>query len=221
MHRRSSSSRGLTSNLQHSPPVDAWKHRYSFKCLSVVHEQCFGAKVPRYHAVNELDKKVRDFYVPPSLRVPGFGGSSLENPHVQPPVQLTMQRCTAFCIREICASPFICLSLALAPADPEQRRCRRARDGVPMIAFRTPALFYMHRGFFAKALEDHPGDPLGSKYAPSVLAAYNSACSFVGLVRSLYAQHPELTERMWFFFTHVFSCAVRSGFLSKGYTSIL
>ena len=71
------------------------------------------------------------------------------------------------------------------------------------------ALFYLHRGFFAKALEDHPGDPLGSKYAPSVLAAYNCACSFVGLIRSLYSQHPGLTERMWFLFTHVFSCAVR------------
>ena len=73
----------------------------------------------------------------------------------------------------------------------------------------SAALFYLHRGFFAKALEDHPGDPLGSKYAPSVLAAYNSACSFVGLVRSLYSQYPGLTERMWFLFTHVFSCAVR------------
>ena len=83
--------------------VDAWKHRFSFKCLSAVHEQVFGAKVPRYHAVNELDKKVRDYYVPPSLRVPGFGGSSLEGPNAQVSVQLTMQRCTAFCIREICA----------------------------------------------------------------------------------------------------------------------
>ena len=71
------------------------------------------------------------------------------------------------------------------------------------------AIFYLHRGFFAKAVEDHPDDPLGSKYAPSFLAAYNSACSFVGLVKSLYSQHPRLTERMWFLFTHVFSCSVR------------
>ncbi|TFK91717.1 hypothetical protein K466DRAFT_541117 [Polyporus arcularius HHB13444] len=151
-----------------------WKHRFSFKCLSVVHEQAFGAKVPRYHAIGELDKKVRDFYVPPSLRVPGFGGASTDDPHVQPPIELTMQRYVAFAIREI-------------------------------------SLFYLHRGFFAKALEDHPGDPLGSKYAPSVLAAYNSACSFVGLVRSLYSQHPGLTERMWFLFTHVFSCTIVLG----------
>ena len=83
-------------------PVAAWKHRFAFKCLSVVHEQAFGGKVPRYHAITELDKKVRDFYVPPSLRVPGFGGASLENPHVQPPIELTMQRYIAFAIKEIC-----------------------------------------------------------------------------------------------------------------------
>lgn len=70
------------------------------------------------------------------------------------------------------------------------------------------ALFYMHRGFFAQAMEDNPIDPMGSKYAPSVLAAYGSACSFVGLIESLFKQHPALTERMWFLFTHVFSCAV-------------
>nr|VWO94620.1 N/A [Ganoderma boninense] len=152
----------------------AWKHRFSSKCLSIVHEQAFGAKVPRYHAISELDKRVRDFYIPPSLRVPGFGGASMEGPHVHPPVELTMQRYIAFAIKEI-------------------------------------SLFYLHRGFFAKALEDHPSDPLGSKYAPSVLAAYNSACSFVGLIRSLYSQHPGLTERMWFLFTHVFSCSIVLG----------
>ncbi|KAI8996354.1 fungal-specific transcription factor domain-containing protein [Trametes punicea] len=152
----------------------AWKHRFSFKCLAVVHERAFGATVPRYSVISELDKKVRDFYIPPSLRVPGFGGAPLEGPHVQPPIELTMQRYTAFAIKEM-------------------------------------TLFYLHRGFFAHALEESPGDPLGSKYAPSVLAAYTCACSFVGLVRSLYSQHPGLTERMWFLFTHVFSCSIVLG----------
>lgn len=49
---------------------------------------------------------------------------------------------------------------------------------------------------------------MASKYAASVLAAYNSAQSFVGLVSSLHKQHPRLTERMFFLFSHVFSCAV-------------
>ena len=68
----------------------------------------------------------------------------------------------------------------------------------------------MHRGFFAQAMEDSPTDPMGSKYSPSVLAAYGSATTFVGLIESLFNQHPQLTERMWFLFTHVFSCAVRA-----------
>lgn len=77
------------------------------------------------------------------------------------------------------------------------------------------ALFYMHRGFFAQAMEDNPSDPMGSRYAQSVLAAYSSACSFVGLIESLFKQHPILTERMWFLFTHVFSCAVSHAKYSK------
>ncbi len=81
--------------------------------------------------------------------------------------------------------------------------------------FLSIAIFYLHRGFFARAIEDSPEDPLGSKYAPSVLAAYTSACTFVGLVKSLHSQHPRLTERLWFLFTHVFSCAVRLAVVSN------
>lgn len=83
-----------------------------------------------------------------------------------------------------------------------------SHESICHVDGRYSALFYMHRGFFAQALEDNPTDPMGSKYGPSVLAAYRSACSFVGLIESLFKQHPALTERMWFLFTHVFSCSV-------------
>jgi hypothetical protein len=79
------------------------------------------------------------------------------------------------------------------------------------FAIREITLFYLHRGFFARALEDSPIDPMGSKYAPSVLAAYSSACSFVSLIDSMFKQYPDLTERMWFLFTHVFSCSIVLG----------
>ncbi|KAJ7453953.1 fungal-specific transcription factor domain-containing protein [Mycena galericulata] len=79
------------------------------------------------------------------------------------------------------------------------------------LAIKEITLFYMHRGFFAQALEENPQDPMGSRYAPSVLAAYTSACTFVGLIESLFKQHPALTERMWFYFMHVFSCAIVLG----------
>ena len=66
-----------------------------------MHERAFGATVPRYSVISELDKRVRDFYIPPSLRVPGFGGAPMEGPHVQPPIELTMQRYIAFAIKEM------------------------------------------------------------------------------------------------------------------------
>jgi hypothetical protein len=158
----------------------------------VVHDEAFGTRNPNYKAIQELDKKVRNWYVPPSLQVPGFGGAKLVSTEVeQPTVQLTMQRYVAFAIKEISEYSF--------------RRIRLLSNYLL-----HEALFYMHRGFFAQALEDNPGDPMGSKYSPSVLAAYSSATSFVGLIESLFHQHPQLTERMWFLFTHVFSCAVCS-----------
>ncbi|KAK7031348.1 putative transcriptional regulatory protein C1F7.11c [Favolaschia claudopus] len=152
----------------------AWKHRWTTECLSVVHDQVFGARAPAYSTVRELDKKVRADYVPPSLQVPGFGGTKSAMELEPPSIELTLQRYCCFAIKEI-------------------------------------ALFYMHRGFFAQALEDNPQDPMGSKFAPSVLAAYTSACTFVGLIESLFKQHPALTERMWFYFMHVFSCAIVLG----------
>lgn len=88
--------------------VSAWKHRFSSQCLSIVHEQAFGARTPNYKIIQELDKKVRGFYIPPSLQVPGFSGkpssSSLISPSGEievPSLQLTMQRYTTWAIKEI------------------------------------------------------------------------------------------------------------------------
>jgi len=73
-----------------------------------VHEQAFGARTPNYKIIQELDKKVRGFYIPPSLQVPGFSGktptSSLISPSGEievPSLQLTMQRYTTWAIKEI------------------------------------------------------------------------------------------------------------------------
>ncbi|KAF9647418.1 hypothetical protein BDM02DRAFT_3145961 [Thelephora ganbajun] len=159
----------------------AWKHRFSSQCLSIVHEQAFGARTPNYKIIQELDKKVRGFYIPPSLQVPGFSGkpssSSLISPTGEievPSLQLTMQRYTTWAIKEI-------------------------------------TIFYMHRGYFARSLEENKEDPLGGKYGPSVLAAHSTACSFINLIKSLHSQQPMMAERTWFFLTHVFSCSIVLG----------
>jgi hypothetical protein len=70
-------------------------------------------------------------------------------------------------------------------------------------------LLYLHRSFFARAISDHPKDPLGSPYGTSVIAAYRSAGSLVAMMRNLHTQLKEPSERMWFLWTHMFSCAVR------------
>jgi hypothetical protein len=66
----------------------------------------------------------------------------------------------------------------------------------------------MHRGFFARAVNDHAKDPLGSPYGSSFIAAYRSAGSLVALVQNIHSQLKELSERMWFLWTHLFSCSV-------------
>lgn len=87
--------------------VAAWKHRFSSRCMSVVQEQAFGARPASYKAIQDLDKKVRNFYVPPSLRVPGFGNAKIDVTAPPPSVELTMQRYIAFAIREISKFSFL------------------------------------------------------------------------------------------------------------------
>jgi hypothetical protein len=76
-------------------------------------------------------------------------------------------------------------------------------------------VFYMHRGFFAKAMEERPDDLLSHKYSRSVVAVYNAACAFVGMMENLYSLEPKLSERLWFLFGHVFSCGVGVFLLGK------
>jgi hypothetical protein len=73
--------------------------------MSVVHDQVFGARTPNYKVLQQLDRKVRDFYTPPSLQVPGFGGPMADVDSV--PVFLTLQRYIGFAIREMSESVLV------------------------------------------------------------------------------------------------------------------
>ncbi|KAJ8522709.1 hypothetical protein ONZ45_g713 [Pleurotus djamor] len=152
----------------------AWKHRFSAECMSILHDQAFGAKTPTYATVLQLDRKFRAFPVPPILQVAGFGQSESRPGGYPETVTLILQRHIVLAIRE-------------------------------------SNLLYLHRSFFARAVSDHPKDPLGSPYSTSVLAAYRSAGSLVALMRNLHSQLKEPSERMWFLWTHMFSCAIVLG----------
>jgi hypothetical protein len=97
----------INSRYSTTTKDSAWKHRFSSQCLSIVHEQAFGARTPNYKIIQELDKKVRGFYIPPSLQVPGFSGKSttVSSGDIEiPSLQLTMQRYTTWAIKEISMS---------------------------------------------------------------------------------------------------------------------
>ncbi|KAF7798003.1 hypothetical protein EIP86_009213 [Pleurotus ostreatoroseus] len=151
-----------------------WKHRYTSECMHAVYDQAFGAKMPTYNTVLQLDRKLRGFPVPQLLQIAGFGSTDARMGHAYDSVPLVLQRHLVLAIRE-------------------------------------SNLLYMHRGFFARAISDHAKDPLGSPYGSSFIAAYRSAGSLVALVRNIHSQLKELTERMWFLWTHLFSCSIILG----------
>src|ERR1700733_9538331 len=96
------------SNLPHlrlstdlpCPLVHAWKHRFSSECMSVLHDQAFGAKNPTYATVLQLDRKLRGFPVPPVLQVAGFGSSEPRSGGFPDTVMLTLQRHIVLARRE-------------------------------------------------------------------------------------------------------------------------
>ena len=159
--------------------------------MAAVHDQVFGARTPTYATILQLDRKLRAYQVPPALQIAGFGGTGSElniGPQTES-IPLTLQRHIVLAIRE--------MSLYHLPWYHRSQLLTTAAD-----------LLYMHRGFFAHVLNTYPKDPLGSPYGTSVIAAYRSAVSLIGLMRSLHSQLPEHMERMWFLWTHMFSCAV-------------
>lgn len=83
--------------------VHSWKHRFVSECMSIMHDQAFGAKAPTYATVLQLDKKLRAFPVPPILQVSGFGSSDPRAGASDYPesVALILQRHIVLAIREM------------------------------------------------------------------------------------------------------------------------
>ncbi|OCH91033.1 hypothetical protein OBBRIDRAFT_792742 [Obba rivulosa] len=163
-----------TEDPQNEESFHWWKHKFTSECMNTVYDQAFGAKMPSYSTVLQLDRRLRAFPVPPLLQIAGFGSSESKLGTYYESVPLILQRHVVLAVRE-------------------------------------SNLLYMHRGFFARAISEHPRDPLGSPYGSSFIAAYRSAGSLVALVRNIHSQLKELTERMWFLWTHLFSCSIILG----------
>ncbi|KAF5388699.1 hypothetical protein D9757_004824 [Collybiopsis confluens] len=157
----------------------AWKHKFFSECLGIIWNKAFGAHPLNYEELKRLDQEMRAYYVPPSLRVPGFGGAKL-NQDVHPPsAELTMARHFLVALKEITS-------------------------------------FYMHRGFFATAMNENPDNPIEHhRYGESVQTIFDSACICVGLMRSLYRHQAKIMQRFSYFFDHIFSCSFVLGAIAS------
>lgn len=76
------------------------------------------------------------------------------------------------------------------------------------LCIKETCLTYLHRGYLARALSEHPDDPFKNRYAASVLAAHKSSCAVLAGVRSAFDLLPRLMPRVFFLWIHAFSAAV-------------
>lgn len=175
----------LTSLLLSSPTraVDrSWYSEFSYKVLGKVIDEAFGAKAPNYATILRLDRLVRDDVAPSHVRVVNVGREEPGTPewHI---IQKNMM--------------FILVQRGMHPLRPLVR----------VAETRVSVIVLLHRAFFAQAICDHPEDPLKSKYAQSVLAAFRSAFYITTAVRAVFAQS-QLAKRFWVFSSQGFSASV-------------
>ena len=69
--------------------------------MNTVYDQAFGAKMPTYSTVLQLDRKLRAFPVPPLLQIAGFGSTdSRAGGTTYESVPLILQRHVVLAVRE-------------------------------------------------------------------------------------------------------------------------
>lgn len=84
--------------------VAVWKHKFGSECLGPIIDKAFGAHPLSYDLLKRLDQRMRNYYVPPSLRLPGFGGVVWNQDVQQPPgfePSLIMTRHFVITLKEI------------------------------------------------------------------------------------------------------------------------
>ena len=80
--------------------VHWWKHRFLSECMNTVYDQSFGAKVPTYNLVLQLDRKLRGFHVPAILQIAGFGNPDTRGGAAYDSIPLILQRHLVLTVRE-------------------------------------------------------------------------------------------------------------------------
>lgn len=169
--------------------VPAWKARFGYECVSAVIQNAQIAKVPKYSAIIELDRKVRDLELPKyAQRAPQPGAGLAEAMKYYMPLNYRN------------------FSQSFVPLQILHTLILTENDLV---------LVYIHRCFFAEAVSNNPTDPMQSQYAPSFLAGYRSACEILSNLRVQFDLFPAQIARFWVLWTHAFSSSVGTFHLGR------
>ncbi|KAJ7258762.1 fungal-specific transcription factor domain-containing protein [Mycena haematopus] len=75
-------------------------------------------------------------------------------------------------------------------------------------------LLHLHRGPFCRALMLDAKNLVDSRYAASIISLHSAACAIINIARGLFALHPAIASRMWYWLFHVESSAVCLAVLS-------
>ena len=140
---------------------------------------------PTYETILELDRKVREKVLPPSLnlyRSSHVDGYTTPTAYIRGRMLSQYRSTSTISILEV---PSFHSSFVLA-------------------------MLYLHRSFFARAMLDFPSNPLRSPFAPSFLAAYRCASAIIKTTAMNFQKYPELFARFWAVWSHLLSAAVSS-----------
>ena len=141
----------IMSGLAQYRPDHRWNYEF-IKLMSRVMAIAFTSRPPPYAAILHLDRELRDFYVPPHLRLQWTDQTSMDN-------LLWIKRWVVLSNKEW-GKP-LPLSLGM----------------IYWIFF--AALLNIHRAYFSQALRENPLDPLRHRYGLSVMALYRSSFRLV------------------------------------------
>ncbi|KAF8519667.1 hypothetical protein JB92DRAFT_2897510 [Gautieria morchelliformis] len=89
----------------------------------------------------------------------------------------------------------------------------RALIMLRFLSFKEIALLYLHRPYFACAMTDFSGDPLGCPFSKSVVASFACACAIITKVGLVFELEPVLSVRIWLFWNQLFVPCVCSWYV--------
>lgn len=173
-------------------PVLWMKRKWTRECVSEVADTLLllSKKPVPYATILSLDRKLRDDLCLHSADIFSDAKQDARNSYFTgPKISCTMQRIINILAREAC--------------EDFSMECFMRLNAIPRLV-----LLLLHRQYLARALHSSPKNIFSSKYGPSVLASYRSACHLVTLYQTMASTKSALPPRLWFLWNNLLGVSV-------------